>query len=59
MITRRQVLLGSALFPLATTPPRRSNVGGMSTLLQFPEAPKMAAAPPERLKVAIMSKSQV
>ncbi|MGD0125786.1 MAG: sugar phosphate isomerase/epimerase family protein [Terriglobia bacterium] len=56
MITRRQVLLGSALFPLAAAQPQRSMGTEMSNLLQSLESPRPAAKPPQPLKVAIMSK---
>lgn len=56
MITRRHMLFGSALFPLAVMPPQRPNAGWMSKLLQTPRAPKAAAAPAGPLKVVIMSK---
>lgn len=56
MITRRHMLFGSALFPLAVMPPQRPIAGWMSKLLQTPKAPRTAAAPPGPLKVAIMSK---
>jgi len=56
MINRRNLLLGSALFPLAATPSRQLRSTMMSKLLQSFEAPSPAAAPLEPRKVAIMSK---
>jgi len=56
MMTRRDLLLGSPLLPLAAMPLKWSNAGRMSKLLQLLDAPKTAAAQPEPLRVAIMSK---
>ena len=56
MITRRQMLFGSALFPVAAKQAPRPETTVISKLLQSFEAPTTTAAPPEPRKVAIFSK---
>jgi sugar phosphate isomerase/epimerase len=56
MINRRDLLLSSPLFALAAAAPGRPNVSGLLDPLPVLEAPNVAAAQPEPLRLAIMSK---